>query len=97
MEYLRVEARSWFKGFLITGVSPRKEATGKWLKGIERYAVFMQTRKEFRFYGALKGVVNSLISGRFDPAVLVANLANLGYFIRQIVADTKPLELSFLV
>jgi len=40
---------------------------------------------------------NSLVSGRFDPTILLANSDHLRYLPTRVVRDTEPFEFAFLV
>jgi len=40
---------------------------------------------------------NSLVSGRFDPTILLANSDHLRYLPTHVVRDTEPFEFTFLV
>lgn len=45
----------------------------------------------------MQGVVDALVDAGLDPAVLVAQLADLRHFPRHVVADAQPLEAAFIV
>ena len=45
----------------------------------------------------MNGVVNALVRGGLDPAVLVANPDDLGDFPAHVIGDTEPFELALLV
>ena len=44
----------------------------------------------------MNGVVNALVRGGLDPAVLVANPDDLGDFPAHVIGDTEPLELALI-
>ncbi len=51
-----------------------------------------QTGEQFGFDGAVEGVVDALVDGRFDPAVRFTDLAHLRYFPRHVVGYGEPVE-----
>ena len=81
----------------VTIVSIRQEPASKWIEAVERDAIMMHARKQLRLNRTMPCVVQPLIHRRFDPPILLGDFANLRHLPSLIVADTKTLEVAFLI
>ncbi len=80
---------------LASFVPPREKPASQWRVHVERDAVVAQAREQLILDAALQRMVMSFIDGRFDPAVLFADLADLRNLPRHVVAQAEPIEVAF--
>jgi len=54
------------------GVAVCQESPGEWVEFVESDVVFAEAGEKLGFYSAVQGVIDALVGGGLDPAVLVA-------------------------
>ena len=85
------------RGVVVAVVAARQQAAGDGVVGVEGDAVVAQAGEEFGLDGAVQRVVHALVDGGLDPAVGIAQLADLRHFPRLVVADGEAREVAFFV
>jgi hypothetical protein len=84
-------------GVLFTVLSVRQICSRKRIVVVERYAIMSLTRKQLWLNRTMEGVVDSLAHSWSDPAIAVAQLANLRHFPRHVIADRESSEIPLFM
>lgn len=91
---VRIKPTALFKGILAAVVAVREIASSQGIELVKCDAVLAETGKELRLYRSVEGIVHALICDRFDPAVSIAEFADLCDFPGRVVADPEPIEFA---